>query len=302
MSKETPPGGQGGFQDEPSAAHQAPDMRNVRIIIALMYIVSTLLFVVLLVQIFIPYPTYVEGEVAPEYVLAQASITFKSFGQPETPGVELQFDPSATGHSVDMLNRIFATVEAIQQAIPQSPEGLTSERVSSLLRDMPVRLSEKSMQILIAADSSSLFMIKDAALSLTKEAMDRGIRSSDDLTASIQKAREKASMLNMAPQYREVLDEIIGYSIKPSMKLNWEKTAENSETARQPVTVEVKKGQTILKKGETVTAQQAEICRCINIQRKKTNLFILVPLFLVSITVLIALMQYAKAQEAAREW
>lgn len=211
-------------------------------------------------------------------------------------GIVYRQDPAITEKIIDDNSRIFESIKKIQSSLKNNPSASYTEELSEL----PFELSEKTLKTLLSTPPQYLDNnIKPNINRIIREEMMNGIRE-DSLLPAQKRAQEKAQRIKLPQEYIDGISEILSKSIKPNVVADLEETFREQQRAMaavKPTTIEIPKGQIIIRKGEIVTPKHIEILGDLGIYRPNVELKGLAGAAILVIIVILIILQYLKQHQ-----
>ena len=161
--------------------------------------------------------------------------------------------PSAKSQSLSKIDSLFASAEKIRV------ELLTNKNVASFNEVCGVSLSKEDYIFLSEMSKQKRSYFKRTLYNLLNKAYEGDVRDSqlEDVKKSLAKQIDKT---NLSEQEKELGTEILQAAIRPNMLLNEDSTAIAVQAARDSVyEVVYEAGQTIINKGEVITARHIQL-------------------------------------------
>jgi cyclic-di-AMP phosphodiesterase PgpH len=206
-------------------------------------------------------------------------------------------DSAVTEKVLANLATAFSLIRQIQGAARSASTLAREEKVEKLRREIPVTMSEKSYLLLVAADPDFLENnFKIAIDNLVREEMEKGIKE-ETMLESLKKAKARTSSLKMPPEYISALCDLFSNSVKPNIVVDWKATIREQQrkiAEVKPVTIEIPKGQVIIRKGEIVTPKHIEILEELGIYRPTVDVKGLVGSAILVFIIMLIVIQYLK--------
>jgi putative nucleotidyltransferase with HDIG domain len=206
-------------------------------------------------------------------------------------------DSATTEKVIGDLSTTIATIRAIQNLSGGGASPDREEKINTLRGALPITMTEKTYHVLVNAEPDFLQNNLTIALdSLVREEMEKGIKE-ETMPDSIKRARTRASTFKMPPEYISAMGDLFTNSIKPNIIVDWKATIREQQrkiAEVKAVTIEIPKGQVIIRKGEIVTPKHIEILEELGIYRPTIDIKGLVGSAILVIIIMLIIIQYIK--------
>ena len=158
--------------------------------------------------------------------------------------------------------------------VRQKRDDYTQDSVKELHDKMPITLSDDSLYYLLSLSPSYLDELENLTRKTILKIMDPGIKQGELLQAQ-EKFNQEVLNLNCSSEGCKVISEIGEKLLTPNLLADWQKTAQLEQAAIaqvEPVETSIKKGQTVIRKGDIITSQHLEILKAMGMYRPRLNL------------------------------
>ncbi len=211
-------------------------------------------------------------------------------------GIVYKQDPAITENIISDINTTIDTIKKIQALEKENPGTSYVEE----LNNTPIQLSEETRKTLLATPPEYLNSnIKPNITRIIRDEMVEGLRE-DSLLIAQKRAKEAAEKIKLPPEYVSAISEIVNKSIKPNIVADLEETFRDQQKAMvaiKPITIEIPKGQIIIRKGEIVTPKHIEILEDLGIYRPNIELKGVAGASILIIIVILIILQYLKQHQ-----
>jgi cyclic-di-AMP phosphodiesterase PgpH len=229
---------------------------------------------------YFPSIPYKDGVVSPRDVLApndlevinvSATIEAQSIAMNSVEPVYI-IDPAVISALDNILNTQFEKFKELRIASYNN----TPLRIKELKSELPVSISDVSLHTFLNAPPGVNDQMEILSRNLVNQAMQRRIRENDidEIRKVRQEVRNSASLLPLPPEQRDAIAELASETIRPNSRVNWEETArlrQQRKDSVKPVTMNVRKGQVIVSKGQIITPEHIQIFESMGLQRARFN-------------------------------
>ncbi len=169
----------------------------------------------------------------------------------------LRHSPARVKQSLEAAARAFDAIDSVRASSAAS----MADRVSAVKRVTGLPLSDTAAAAAAGASRAGLAAARRAALTAVSQALTEGVRE-DGLPMARERARSAVRDLRLDPGPGALASEVAVAVLRPTMEEDVAKTAGRRATAVaavEPVRVQVQRGQTILRRGDVVTASHLQI-------------------------------------------
>lgn len=169
----------------------------------------------------------------------------------------LRHSAARVKQSEEAAARAFDAIDSVRA----SPAASMADRVSAVKRATGLPLSDTAAAAAAGASRAGLAAARRAALTAVSQALTEGVRE-DGVPMARERARSAVRDLRLDPGLGALASEVAVAVLRPTMEEDVAKTAGRRATAVvavEPVRVQVQRGQTILRRGDVVTASHLQI-------------------------------------------
>ncbi|MCY6484249.1 HD family phosphohydrolase [Clostridium aestuarii] len=150
------------------------------------------------------------------------------------------------------------------------------EKIKKLKEDTSINLSEEDIKTFVSLNKEQMSLLKKNLIPIMDKVLNYNIEDNEE---SIKKAQDTVDVKFNAAKLSKVLRELgksIGYSeIKPNFFYDEDKTNQLKAEARKKVQpIMIKKGQTVVKEGEPITARDLIILKDLGLLNDNNNKYI----------------------------
>lgn len=200
----------------------------------------------------------------------------------------------------DVIGNISKTFDIILE-IHSLPRGdIQAEQEQVLRKQMPIGMSDKTYRTLVSMDPDYLKgNFKLHMNTIIRDEMKRGIKDETYLI-SLKRAKIAVSKLNMPEDHIAAAQDILSNSLKPNIVADWNATVQEQQrriAEVRPITIEIPKGQIIIRKGEIVTPKHIEILEDIGIYRPNVDIKGLSGASILIVIIMLIILQYLKQHQ-----
>jgi len=202
----------------------------------------------------------------------------------------------------DVIGNIGKTLDIIMEIHTLSKDDATAnqDRIQILKKQIPIGMSEKTYYTLISMEPDYLKGNYRLHLNtIIRDEMNKGIKDETYLI-SLKRAKTEASKLNMPEDHISAAQDILSNSLKPNIVADWNATVLEQQrriAEVRPITIEIPKGQTIIRKGEIVTPKHIEILEEFGIYRANVDIRGLSGASILIIIIILIILQYLKQHQ-----
>jgi cyclic-di-AMP phosphodiesterase PgpH len=201
---------------------------------------------------------------------------------------------------VDEITITFDKIKEIKKLLKDEGAARDAEKIEQLRKEIPIGMTEKTYQTFVKADQSYLDIhILLNIKSIVRQEMEQGIRE-NTLMLAVKNARAKAAKLSMPSEYTSAISDILSNVMKPNIIPDWAATAKEQQrriAEVKPITLEIPKGQVIIRKGEIVTPKHVEVLEELGIYRPSIDLNGLAGASIMVIILILIILKYLKQHQ-----
>ncbi|MBM3462123.1 MAG: HDIG domain-containing protein [Armatimonadetes bacterium] len=143
-------------------------------------------------------------------------------------------------------------------------------------RQLPVRLSDESLKVLLSTETFSLDSLKGLLRTAVDKAMSSKLQSAADVEEARGAAEEILVKARVPGPQRQAAMELAQAVIRPNLRDNYEETIRRRQEAMahvESVKTLIARGQSIVRKGDLVTPEQLVILQAFGLQKRAQNVF-----------------------------
>ncbi|MCY6371815.1 HD family phosphohydrolase [Clostridium ganghwense] len=186
--------------------------------------------------------------------------------------------------ALEEINNLFFQVAKLLES-----ELDENAKIDALKKQFHMNLSEEDTRTLVSLNKEQLALLKKNVVDIMEKVLDYDIR--EDSEEDIKKAQDTIDVKFNAAKLPKTLRELgksIGYSeVKPNFFYDEEKTNQLKAEARKTVQpIMIKKGQTVIKEGEPVTARDLIILKDLGLLDNEDNKYIYIAIIVLVLFIL----------------
>ena len=259
---------------QPSSMYAKPIVR--RIVLGLAFFT---LFMILLSADFVSEKVSLEvGQVSDREVLAPRSVSYVDANKTKKLEAEVlasvanvyDLDITALTKAEENTTAIFRAAKAV---VLDKSLATADEKAERLKRSLPVELSDTVVAALASLDEAALTKTEDYSRSLLRKYFQRGIREAELELARKQIVLE-AEELGLGREGEMIVAGVAQTQLRPNYIFNIRETDKRKKSALEsvePVRETVKKGQSLVRKGDVVTEEQIYIMEELGLHKGHVN-------------------------------
>jgi putative nucleotidyltransferase with HDIG domain len=230
-----------------------------------------------------------EGSPAPRSIVAEKEVT--TLDAKATEELKAQVaqlvepvylaDPQALSTATADLEKFLAVAGRLRQGLTGT-SGLF-EAVAVLEQAAPTTASAATLEYLLTADSGTYEQIQTQALGALKTLYANRI-TEGSLDSARETLRSIANALSASTQTADAVYEVASGYVRPNQAVDEEQTLARRQAAAEevaPVMVTVRKGQTVLEKGQVVTAQALAVLHTLGLAGPRSGWKVWLGVFLI---------------------
>ncbi|HXE71506.1 MAG TPA: HDIG domain-containing protein [Candidatus Nitrosotenuis sp.] len=208
------------------------------------------------------------------------------------------FEPRMVTQAEDRVRVTFDLLARRAALRAQAPPDL-AERLAELDRQMPLPLSQKTVQHLSAAPPPLLDYLENATRHVLVQVLKEGVREDQVPEARQAVGREVRQLPGLDPSYQEAVIEIASGALVPSKFLDPEATSRARQAAMEgvtPIKRLILQGQAIVRKGEIVTPETLEDLKALGLLRRRLTAQNLLAYSLLVLVLMLMVMVYLRQE------
>lgn len=177
------------------------------------------------------------------------------------------------GITLQAQNNITTTFDILRRMQPLKALG-EDQKTRQLRARIPLTLKDQSVDFLTSVNPQTMSQVEDTAKSLLSRVMDKGVRDSS-LDQGRKLIHNEAQALSLPQQFADVVAEVASAALLPNYRADEQATMQKQQAAMaavEPLKTYIRKGQSILRKGDVVTPQHLEYLRVLRQYQPGYNL------------------------------